>query len=124
MRKYLLDTCILIDYLRGKKEAVDFLDSLEKCPAISALTAAELYAGVREGHEQVILDNLVSQLELIPVNGMISKKGGIFRRDFHKKYGTGLLDSLIASTAEESGITLVTLNLKHFPMLEMVLVPY
>ena len=34
------------------------------------------------------------------------------------------MDALIAASAEMSGCTLATLNEKHFPMLETVLVPY
>jgi predicted nucleic acid-binding protein len=35
-----------------------------------------------------------------------------------------LADALIAATAEADGARLATLNIKHFPMLPDVLVPY
>jgi predicted nucleic acid-binding protein len=35
-----------------------------------------------------------------------------------------LLDALIAATAKLHGVRLVTRNVRHFPMLDDVLVPY
>ncbi|SDZ17212.1 PIN domain-containing protein [Nitrosomonas sp. Nm33] len=51
MANYLLDTCILIDFFRGNAKAAQFLEGLNDPPYLSALTVAELYAGVREGKE-------------------------------------------------------------------------
>jgi len=45
----LLDTDVLIDFLRSRAEAISYLESLLEPPLISALTVAELYAGIREG---------------------------------------------------------------------------
>jgi predicted nucleic acid-binding protein len=49
---------------------------------------------------------------------------GSFRRQFARSHGTGLLDALIAATAEAHGARLVTCNARHFPMLADLLVPY
>ena len=53
----LLDTDVLIDYLRSRVEAVEYLENLPESPIISAITVGELYAGVREGKEREILPN-------------------------------------------------------------------
>ena len=45
----LIDSDVLIDYLRGRAEAVAYLEGLTENLLISAMTLAELYAGVREG---------------------------------------------------------------------------
>jgi predicted nucleic acid-binding protein len=45
----LLDTDILIDYLRGQVKAVAFLKKTRRHLLVSALTVAELHVGVREG---------------------------------------------------------------------------
>jgi predicted nucleic acid-binding protein len=41
-----------------------------------------------------------------------------------KSHNVGLADALIAATAESRQAALVTLNIKHFPMLANVVVPY
>jgi hypothetical protein len=51
----LLDTDVLIDYLRSRAEAVEYLENLPQLPIVSAITVAELSAGVREGRERNIL---------------------------------------------------------------------
>ena len=54
MKRTLLDTCVLIDYLRGKPEAILFLDHLNHFQFLSAMTVAELYADVRQGEERTV----------------------------------------------------------------------
>jgi len=46
-------------FFRGNEQATKFLEGLENPPFLSALTVTELYAGVREGKERNMLDNLV-----------------------------------------------------------------
>ncbi len=120
----LIDTDVLVDYLRGQVNAVACLESVTERLLISAITVAELYAGVREGTERQALDMFLSAFEVVVVDQAISQQGGLYRRDLGKSHGVGLADALIAATAEELGATLVALNQKHFPMLVNVTVPY
>ena len=120
----LIDTDVLVDYLRGQVNAVAYLESVTERLMISAITVAELYAGVREGAELQALDMFLSAFEVVVVDQAISQQGGLYRRDLGKSHGVGLADALIAATAEELGATLVALNQKHFPMLVNVTVPY
>jgi predicted nucleic acid-binding protein len=123
-KRLLIDTNVLIDYLRGKAEAVSYLESLNESLLISVITVAELYAGVREGAERTSLDNFIRAFEIVPVNLEIAARGGLHRRDYMKSHNVGLADALIAATAEVRQAKLVTLNGKHFPMLADVIVPY
>lgn len=120
----LIDTDVLIDFLRGRAEAVAYLEGLTEPLLISVLTVAELYAGVREGEERETLDLFITVFERAPVDEAIATKGGLFRRDYRKSHNLGLADALIAATAEVREATLVTLNRKHYPMLSRVIVPY
>lgn len=122
--KLLIDTDILIDYLRGREDAVHFLESQQISMFISAITLGELYAGVREGQERRILDDFIEYFKVIPLSSKIAVKGGLFRRDFGKSHGVGLADAMIAATAQSENAALATLNQKHFPMISDVLVPY
>jgi predicted nucleic acid-binding protein len=122
--RLLIDTDVLIDYLRGQADSVSYLEGLTDPLLMSVVTLAELYAGVREGDERTKLEAFVKAFELVPVDPEIAQKGGLFRRDNFKKFNVGLADALIAATAESQQATLVTLNRKHFPMLGEVFVPY
>lgn len=51
----LLDTDVIIDYLRGRAEAVTYIESLTEPLLVSTITVAELYSGVREGDELITL---------------------------------------------------------------------
>ncbi len=120
----LIDTDVLIDYLRDRAEAVSYLESVTDQMLVSAVTVAELYAGVREGKERAALDSFIKAFEVVPVDWEIAIKGGLYRRDYGKSHGTGLADAIVAATAEVRQAELVTLNKKHFPMLVTVNVPY
>ncbi len=120
----LLDTDILIDYLRNRPEAVTYLDSLDEDLEISVITAAELYAGVREGVERAKLDTFLLAFVVIPLDSAIAVRGGLLRRDYGKSHGMGLADALIAATALVRQVQLVSLNRKHFPMLPDIRTPY
>jgi predicted nucleic acid-binding protein len=120
----LIDTDVLIDYLRDRPEAVSYLESLAETLLISVVTIAELYAGVRDGAERNALDSFIQAFEIVAVDEAIAVTGGLYRRDYSKSHNTGLADALIAATAEIRNAELVTLNKKHFPMLSNVIVPY
>jgi predicted nucleic acid-binding protein len=120
----LIDTDVLIDYLRGQADAVAYLESLTEPLLMSVVTVAELYSGVREGDERKALDIFITVFELVPIDEEIAVRGGLFRRDYRKSHNVGLADALIAATAEVRKATLVTLDRKHFPMLSRVTVPY
>ncbi|HEY0603303.1 MAG TPA: type II toxin-antitoxin system VapC family toxin [Herpetosiphonaceae bacterium] len=120
----LLDTDVLIDYLRAHTEAVTYITSLSDSLSISVITVAELYAGVRDGAERAALEVFIRAFLILPINHDIAVKGGLYRRDYGKSHSVGLADALIGATVEHHQATLVTLNNKHFPMLTNVVVPY
>ncbi|HKQ04128.1 MAG TPA: type II toxin-antitoxin system VapC family toxin [Blastocatellia bacterium] len=120
----LIDTDVLIDYLRDQTEAVSYLESITEQVFISAVTVAELYAGVREGEERTALDDFVKAFEIVLIDEAIAIQSGLYRRDYRKSHNVGLADAIIAASAESKNAVLVTLNKKHFPMLANVTVPY
>jgi predicted nucleic acid-binding protein len=120
----LVDTDVLIDYLRGHPEAGSFLESRLDEVSISAVSVAELYQGVREGRERTLLARMVSALTVLPLTTEIAERAGLFRRDYRAATGCGLADCLIAATAARHGLELATLNGRHFRMLERVVTPY
>jgi hypothetical protein len=122
--RLLLDTTVLIDFLRDQPKAIAYLNGLESKPCISAITVAELFAGVREGIERQALERMLDGLDIISVDGPIAERGGLHVRKFGPSHGTKLADALIAACAEAAHADLVTGNTKHFPMLANVVLPY
>jgi len=121
---FLIDTDVLIDYLRAKEEAVVFLEAITQPMMISAVSVAELFAGVKEGKERAVLEEFFDAFEIVPLTFEIAQTGGLYRRDFGKSHGVGLADAMIAATSEHKGSALVSLNQKHFPMVKNLIVPY
>jgi len=120
----LVDTDILIDYLRGSSKAEDFVESNIEDLSVSSITIGELYQGVREGEERSALDSMSSALTTLPVTEEIAREGGLLCRKYRNSHQIGLADCLIAATAACHDLPLKTLNLKHYPMLENVDSPY
>ena len=120
----LLDTDVLVDFLRGHSKAVAFVNAYSARIILSSIVVAELYAGVRGEREQAALEDLVSLFRIVPVSGEIAKTGGLYKRDYGKSHGIGLADAILAATAEAENAELKTLNTKHYPMLKGLQPPY
>ncbi|MDW8322551.1 MAG: type II toxin-antitoxin system VapC family toxin [Burkholderiales bacterium] len=113
----LIDTDVLIDFLRGRPEALAYVAELPRETFVSVITVAELYVGVREGAERQALDDMLATFYILPLEVDTARLGGLLRRDYGKGHGVGLNDALIAASALKHELTLVTLNLRHYPML-------
>lgn len=120
----LVDTDILIDYLRGHAAASEFLEKNIGNLFVSSVTVAELFQGVREGKEKSALSSTISAMTVLPLTGEIAERAGFFRRDFRNKTGCGLADCMIAATAAHHNLPLATLNGRHFTMLKELIEPY
>ncbi len=116
--KFLLDTDVMVDFLRGHPKAVAFVKTHFNRIILSTIVVAELYAGVRDDDEQSKLDELMSIFPVIPITSGIARSGGLYKRDFFKSHGVGLADAIIAATALAEQAELKTLNTKDYPMLK------
>ncbi|MGH3147518.1 MAG: type II toxin-antitoxin system VapC family toxin [Rubrobacter sp.] len=122
--RLLLDTDVLVEYLRGWQKAVKYLESLTADLYISVISVAELFAGVKGEEEERSLEQFLLVFTALPVTERVARLGGLYRLEYRPSHGTGLADALIAATAEENGFSLVTFNQRHFPMVSEVTVPY
>jgi len=126
MATYLLDTSVIIDAINDKKGRRQFLrgligngNTLACCP----INITEVYAGLRPQEEQNTKAFLHS-LELYPLSWPVAELAGLLKRDYGKKGKTlNLGDVLIAATALHNGLSLLTDNIKDFPMKELFLYP-
>ena len=120
MADILIDTCVFIDILRQKTEAIDYLKSLSGIPFISSLTCAELRAGARDDQEKNLINSILGHTQIIPVTEAIANQGGDIQNQYKGSHGVGLIDALIGSTALSENLPVPTLNKKHFPMVEVI----
>jgi predicted nucleic acid-binding protein len=126
MVTYLLDTSVIIDALNNKKSRRELLrnlirqgDALGCCP----INITEVYAGLRPKEEQSTAGFLRS-LQLYPMTWPVAEMAGFLKRDYRKKGQTlNLGDVIIAATALYHRLTLITDNVKDFPMEDLSLYP-
>lgn len=119
MNKLLLDTSVIIDFLRRKDKDNSLLYKLsEEELSISIITHTELLAGksIWEKKEiRDVLSTLLGGMRIIPLAENISEKAGYIRA---YNQSSSLIDSIIAATAMSIDCKLVTLNTKDFKNIE------
>jgi predicted nucleic acid-binding protein len=102
--RILLDSDVLVDHLRGHRRISRGRDEL----FVSAISRAELFSG-RLAEERRIR-RLLEPMENLPVDAAIAERAGRLRRGTSRR----LPDALIAATALEHRLTLVTRNIRDF----------
>ena len=111
---YLIDTNILIDHLRGDKQATEFLLDVETGRAkgcVSVLTEYELLSVPQlESSEKREIERLLLLMPCLAITSWVARLAA----DFRRRYQTDIADALIAATAKARSATLVTRNLKNF----------
>ncbi|MCL5265475.1 MAG: type II toxin-antitoxin system VapC family toxin [Chloroflexi bacterium] len=126
MNAILVDTDVLIDFLRGRPEARGFLLALSERAALhcSVVTVAELYAGVRKSEEQKTAQ-LIAGMVVAQITQEIAETAGRLRRNA-RGFSLDLDDCFIAATALAEGASLATRNAKHYPFdsLELIVPAY
>lgn len=119
MGNYLLDTNVLIRALRRDLNVLNWLDAVgsEQPLHTSVISRTEVFAGMHPHEEQITTDFLASLISL-PVNESTADLAGrMIYNHAHKGFQVSLPDALIAATALEHDLTLVTANVKHFSTL-------
>jgi predicted nucleic acid-binding protein len=115
---HLLDSSILILALRSQPAALDLLDrfrSREEA-SISVVSRTEVLAGMRPHEERATAELLLALLSL-PVNAAIADRAARLICSLARSgQQLSFPDALIAATALEHDLTLVTTNARHFPV--------
>lgn len=119
-----LDTDIVIDFLRRRGYARKLLEDWAGVGllAISTLTHLEVYQGMKSG-EQEGTDAFLDGLTLVPVDVAISRSAGRMLGGLRSKGMTvGIVDSIIAATALQIGVPLLTNNTEHYPFPDLQII--
>jgi len=110
----LLDTDVMIDFLRGHPPAVVWLTALPPPIGLPGLVAMELIQGCHNLAEQQRIEKELQRFIWYWPTLVDCQRA---YRDFavyHLSHNVGLLDALIAHTAVGSREPLATFNVKHY----------
>ena len=104
MTAVLLDTCVLIDLLRGRDDAFRAVAAEKRKPCFCPVSLTEILAGARSQKEERAIDDLVSTLDCCPLGTQAFRRAGEFLRHYHSSHALDLPDALIAAAAEAQGL--------------------
>jgi predicted nucleic acid-binding protein len=118
----IIDTDILIDFLRNRKESVEFVSQLEEKKTIlssTAINAFELYYGAHKSKQSTqtlqATKNLLDRLVLFPLTPRSAQRAGHIYAELELKGNPiGLRDTFIAAIALTRRCSIATKNIGHF----------
>jgi len=115
----LVDTDVLIWHLRGLPKATQRLDRLSGI-TVSAITWLELLQGFRNQTEMLAVQKSLDMrgAKRLPITPAITDRAIELMEAFALSHGMRLGDALIAATAIEHGLTVLTGNVRHFSPIE------
>lgn len=122
----LVDTSVLIDYLRGHQHAAAVLERERATGPLQAseMTRLEVLSGMRPDEEEATR-SLLSTLVWHPVDADVAEHAGALGRRWLASHHTiDSADLAIAATAVRTGTRLLTRNVRHFPMFPELHAPY
>lgn len=119
MAAFLLDSTVLIDYLRGHPEVIARVQALANEGhnlGICAVNVAEVSAGMLE-HEREVTERLLGWLEFLEISYETARAAGELQAELRRQgRKADLADTLIGTVALTNGSTLLTDNVKDFPL--------
>jgi hypothetical protein len=123
----LVDSDVLIEHLRGKTAARDWLVAARQSSgplAISVVSLTEIAGGMRPPERREVL-RLLGSMQRFAVTEQVAWRAAMLMQDHRRSHsGIGLGDYLIAATALTEGLELATLNIRHFPMFPELARPF
>ncbi len=122
MRAY-FDADVMIWHLRGKEEAKGFFRDFYKKEEyemwIGVMQRAEIVFFMRD-HEIESTKAFLSKFKCAPADQKIIDLGGELYRKWHNTHGIDINDAILAATVKITGGKIYTLNIKHYPMEDII----
>lgn len=119
--KILLDTNVILETFLGKEPTASRVRKWieDGTVAISAVSVGEITSKASKDETEK-LELLISKFGVLPVDGVIAKIAGNYRKEFFRKEKkVFLLDCFLAATAKLYNFKLATRNVKDFPMTDI-----
>jgi len=123
----ILDSDIVIDFLRQHPPAIEWLDSLgDEEIALPGYVVMELIQGSTNKIALQKLRKFIENFEIIWPSQKVCDEALEIFSEYNLSHNLGLLDTLIGQTAVALGLSLHTFNRKHYEIIpELVTVqPY
>jgi tRNA(fMet)-specific endonuclease VapC len=125
MDKICLDTDFLVDFLRGKEHAINFIEDVEGSVVLATtyVNLFELYRGAyssgRKEKELESLQKLKSRLDILNFSDKSAERAGMIEANL-RKHGNiiDFRDLFIGTIALAEGFSVKTNNRKHFTKIE------
>ena len=120
MTRFLLDTNLCINFMRGRQWARNALASVQVPDvAVSVVTVGVLHEGAHRSdspaRDMAKTEQFLKPLAMLPYGREEAMQWGLIEARLHKAgQPIEAEDSMIAATAIVHGLTLVTGNTKHF----------
>jgi len=111
----IIDTDVLIWYLRGSEKAKKVVES--NIPfSISAVTYMELIQGMKNKEEFKIFQKQIKNwnIDIMQIDKEISSRAVFYIQEYSLSHSMMLADALIAATVVQTSETLLTANDKHY----------
>ena len=121
----LVDSDVLIEHLRGKTAARDWLVDVRQSSgplAISVVSLTEIAGGMRAPERREVM-RLLGSMQRFEVTEQVAWRAATLMQEHHRSH-SGLGDYLIAATALTEGLELATLNVRHYPMFPELARPF
>lgn len=117
----LIDTDVIIWHMRGYEHARAVILA-QKHPSISIVTHMELVQGLRNKDEQRALHRFLDQKQftVYPISEKISQRALFLMEEWRLSHHMLMADALIAATAIDCGLPLLTANVKHYEFLPSI----
>ena len=114
----IIDTDVLIWYLKGNQKAYTFVES-QLGFNISVVTYIELVQGMRNKHELNVFRNQFRNwnAKIIHINEEISAKAMFYIERNYLSHSLQLADALIGATGLDHGMPIATGNDKHYKVI-------
>lgn len=115
----LVDTDVLIWHLRGYQQAAQRLDRLPSL-ILSVVSYLELIQGMRNKAELAAVQKMFAlrKADVRPLTPAIAQRATSLMEALALSHGLRVTDALIAATALEHGLALLSGNVKHFRSVE------
>ena len=111
----LVDTDVLIWYMRGNQKAKKVIDQAGAF-YISSVNYMELRQGIRNKEELRSLRHFLTQrqIQIVHVSEEVSQKALNYMEEYSLSHNLRMADVMIAATALILGVALLTSNSKHY----------